>query len=167
MADRLQVLDGQTLLSFTYDDMLRYSGPHSPAGVAMAFQAMRGAFPRLHPGGVPRRREIWVDTAFRGPGGRDGFELVTRAVTGGRYTVTAELERAELGMASEQFVFRMRYGDVACTLAVRPGLVTDEFVTMARKEDRSPAEEEQFTAMKQAMADQVLAATADRVFDID
>src|SRR5579884_3197018 len=105
VADRLQVLDGPALLSFTYDDMLRYSGPHSPAGVAMAFQAMRGAFPRIDAGGVPRRREIWIDTAFRGPGGRDGFELVTRAVTEGRYTVTADLERPELGMASEQFVF--------------------------------------------------------------
>ncbi|MGH9125664.1 MAG: hypothetical protein ACRDZ8_13195 [Acidimicrobiales bacterium] len=167
MAARLQVLDGTTLLTFTYDDLLRYAGPHSPAGVAMAFQAMRGAFPRLDPEAAPRRREISVDTAFRGPGGRDGFELVTRAVTGGRYTVTADLERAELGMASEQFVFRLRYRDVACTLAVRRGLVTDEFVLMARKEDRTPAEEQEFTAMKQAMADQVLAATPDNVFDIE
>ncbi len=35
---------GQTI-AFTFDDMIRYHGPHSPAGVAVAFKAMLRAFP--------------------------------------------------------------------------------------------------------------------------
>ena len=73
--------------------MMRYHGAHSPAGVAMAFKVMRRAFDELSPGAPPPRRSVVVRTAFRGPGARDGFEAVTRAVTEGRYTVDRSLLR--------------------------------------------------------------------------
>ena len=72
---------------FHFDDMMRYHGPGSPVGVAVAFKAMQRAFDVLSPDEPPQRRSIVVRTAFRGPGGRDGFEAVTRAVTDGRFTV--------------------------------------------------------------------------------
>ena len=62
-------------------------------------------------------------TAFAGPGARDGFELVTRAVTDGRYTVDPALARPERGTTLERFVFRLGYRDRAVTLAVREGFV--------------------------------------------
>jgi hypothetical protein len=57
--------------------------------VADAFKAMQRALPILDPNGPVERRQITVHTAFRGPGGRDAFEMVTRAVTGDRYVVPA------------------------------------------------------------------------------
>ena len=71
--------------TFTFDDLIRYHGPHSPGGVAVAFKAMHRAFPLLTSGAPVPRRAVVVRTAFRGPGARDGFEAVTRAVTDGRY----------------------------------------------------------------------------------
>ena len=64
-----------------------YHGPRSPGGVAMAFKVIQRAFDRAVPRRTAQRRSVVVRTAFRGPGARDGFEAVTRAVTDGRYTV--------------------------------------------------------------------------------
>ncbi len=167
MAQRLEVLDDGVLLAFSFAEMLRYSGPGSPAGVALAFKAMELAFSLLDPDGPLERRRIVVETAFRGPGARDGFELVTRGLTEGRYVVDAALERPERGTTLEQFVFRPRYGERAVTLLVREGQVTDEFVAMARKPDRTAADERHFTALKQGMTDRVMAGPPGDVFEVE
>jgi hypothetical protein len=167
VTSRLEVLDEGVLLAFSFDEMLRYSGPGSPAGVAMSFKAMELAFPLLDPEGPLDRRLIVVETAFRGPGARDGFELVTRGLTEGRYVVDAKLERPERGNTLEQFVFRTRYGERAVTLLVREGQVTDEFVAMARKPDRTPDDERHFTDLKQRMADRLMASAPTDIFEVE
>jgi len=167
MASLIEMLDDGSRLRFSFDDMLRYAGPGSPAGVALAYQAMRLAFPRLDPDQPLQRREIAIDTAFRGPGARDGFELVTRGLTEGRYLVTPDLERPERGTTLEQFVWRFRYRDRADTMAIREGLVTDEFIALARTEGRTTAEEQHFTDLKRALAERLLAQRPEDVFDVD
>ena len=82
----LVVLDRGTRLEFGFDDLMRYHGPGSPGGVAHAYKVLERALPLLGED-PPERREVEVATAFGGPGARDGFELVLRAVTEGRYTV--------------------------------------------------------------------------------
>ncbi len=72
---------------------------------------------------MPERRAITVRTAFGGPGARDAFELVLRAVTGERYAVDLTLARPERGRAAERFVF-VPDRDREVTLAVRDGFVT-------------------------------------------
>lgn len=163
----VEVTDEGMVIRFSFEDLLRYAGPGSPAGVAVAFQAMRCAFPLLDPHQPLERREVRIETAFRGPGARDGFELVTRSRTEDRYRVTEDLERAERGVTLAQFVFRLRYADRACTLMVREGLIDDEFIALARKDDRSADDERRFTAFKQAHAERLLAERAEDVFDLD
>ena len=80
-------------LTFSFADLMRYHGPDSPGGVAHAYKVLEAALPLLGPGGPCERRAMTVRTAFGGPGARDGFELVTRAVTEGRYVVDAALAR--------------------------------------------------------------------------
>ena len=86
MTEALTVEERGRTIAFTFDDMMRYHGVHSPAGVAMAFKVMQRAFSLLSPARPLPRRSIVVRTAFRGPGARDGFEAVTRAVSDGRTT---------------------------------------------------------------------------------
>lgn len=160
----IEVLDGRRLLSFSYEDVMRYHGPGSPGGVAHAFKVMELAFPLLDPDGPPKRREIVVATAFGGPGARDAFEIVARAVTGDRYVLEAELARPERGRTLERFVFRIAYRERAVTLVVREGFVTEEFIALARKE-RSPEEEARLDVLKQAMADRVMSSPATDVYD--
>ncbi len=166
MTESLQVDDGGRTIAFTFDDMMRYHGPHSPAGVAMAFKVMQRAFGELSPQGPPPRREVTVRTAFRGPGARDGFEAVTRGVTDGRYTVDRSLVRSDRGRLLEDFVFEVTVGHRSATLLLRDGFVTDEFIDMARTENRTAEQEHRLDELKAALAQRVMAASAADVYDV-
>jgi hypothetical protein len=161
----IAVLDRGRSLAFTFEDLMRYHGPGSPGGVAHAFKVMERAWPLLDSGGAPERREIRVETAFGGPGARDAFELVTRAVTEQRYVVDVALARPELGLTRERFVFRLGYRGRTATLLLRESYVTEEFIELARRQERSPEEEARLDGLKLEMADRVMGATAEEVYD--
>ncbi|MHB1534835.1 MAG: hypothetical protein ACYC1D_09550 [Acidimicrobiales bacterium] len=160
----VEVVDDGTRVAFSFDEMLRYSGPGSPAGVALAYQAMQCGFPQLAPVASLERREITVETPFGGPGARDGFELVTRAVNEGRYTVDFGLKRPERGPTLEAFLFHLAYRDRKVTLLVQEGVVSDEFVLLAQKEDRDPNDERRLTELKAELANRLLASSPGEVF---
>jgi hypothetical protein len=166
MTEALTVEERGRTITFTFDDMMRYHGPHSPAGVAMAFKVMQRAFAALSPDRPPKRRSIVVHTAFRGPGARDGFEAVTRAVSDGRYTVDRALVRADRGRLLEDFVFVVGIADHAATLLLRDGFVTEEFIDLARAENRTDVEEQRLDELKAQLAQRVMAAPASEVYDI-
>ena len=155
------------MIAFSFDDMLRYHGGGSPGGVAHAFKVLERALPLLDPDGPCERREIAVDTAFGGPGARDAFELVTRAVTGDRLRIDESLARPERGRTLERFVFRLRYRDRSVTLALREGFVTEEFIDLARTQSRSAEQERRLDTLKLEMADRVMARPAAEVYDAD
>ena len=165
MSSTIEVVDQGHPVAFSFEDMMRYHGPGSPGGVAHAFKVLERALPLLAPDRSPERREITIQSAFRGSGARDGFELVTRAVTEDRFVVDPGLERPERGRTLERFVFRLGYRGRVVTLAVREGYVTDEFIELARKEGRTPDEEIRLTALKREMADRLMAAPAADVYD--
>jgi hypothetical protein len=162
----IDVCDQGQVLAFSFEDLMRYHGPGSPGGVAHAFKVLERALPLLEPDGPPERREIAIRTAFGGPGARDGFELVTRAVTGERYVVDPALARPERGMAMERFVFELGYRGRTVTLIVREGYVSDEFIALARTELRTAAEEIRLTALKCEMAARITAVRAADVYDV-
>jgi hypothetical protein len=162
----IEILDRGQPIGFMFEDMMRFHGPASPGGVAHAFKVMERAWPLLDAAAAPERRELTVDTAFGGPGARDAFELVTRAVSEGRYVVDRALARLELGRARERFVFRLGYRGSAVTLLVREGFVTDEFIELARKSDPTPEDAARLDALKKQMADLVMATPAAEVYDV-
>lgn len=166
MADTIQVLERGQTLDFSFADMLRYAGPHSPAGVAAAFKVMQRAFPLLSPGGPVQRRLVVVRTAFQGPGARDGFEAVTRAVTDGRYTVDLDLARPDRGRLLQSFVFEIGVGGRSARLLLRGGFVTEAFIDLAAKPDRSDAEEDRLDGLKADLARRLLAAPARDAYDV-
>jgi hypothetical protein len=166
MAETIRVQERGQVLEFTFADMLRYAGPYSPAGVANAFKVMQCAFALLSPTELPQRRSVAVRTAFQGPGARDGFELVTRAVTDGRYVVDLGLARPERGRLLQSFVFEVRIGDRSASLLLRDGFVTEEFIDLAGKPDRGDAEEIRLDELKADLAHRLLAAPADAVYEV-
>lgn len=167
MRDAIEVQDEGRAVSFSFEEMLRYSGPGSPGGVALGFKVMERAFPLLDPDALVERREVVVDSAFRGPGVRDACELVTRGLTDGRYTVVAALERPERGHTLETFAFRLGYRARRVSLLLREGIVSEEFIRLAQWPDLTDDEEARFTAMKQALADELMASAADAVLDVE
>ena len=165
MAETIEVTELGRTITFTFDDMMRYHGTGSPGGVANAFKVLQRAFAVLSPDEPPPRRSIVVRTAFRGPGARDGVEAVTRAVSDGRYTVDRTLARPDRGRLVEDFVFQVSIDDRAVTLLLRDGFVTDEFIDLARKDDRTPAEEQRLDTLKLQLAERVMSAPAADVYE--
>jgi hypothetical protein len=162
----IDVAERGRLMTFSYEDMMRYHGPGSPGGVAHAFKVLERALPLLDPLRPCERRELVIDTAFGGPGARDAFELVTRAVTGNRYRVDAGLARPERGRTLERFVFQLGYRERRATLVLRDGFVTDEFIDLARATERTPAQEQRLDRLKLEMASRVLDRPASEVYDL-
>ena len=165
VVESLLVEEGGRTITFTFDHLIPYHGPHSPAGVAVAFKAMHRAFPLLSPDGPPPRRSIVVRTAFRGPGARDGFEAVTRAVSDDRYTVDRSLVRSDRGRLLEDFVFMLGIGERTVTVLLHDGFVTREFIDLARTENRTDAQERRLDELKAQLAQRVLNTPTEDVFD--
>ncbi len=164
---QLEVTERGQTIAFSFEDMMKYHGPGSPGGVAQAFKVMERAFPALAPDGPPARRDISIRTSFGGPGARDGFEAVTRALTGERYTVDAGLARPELGRERERFVFEVSCGERSVTLAVRDGIIDPEFIDLVRTEGRDEEQKQRLEVLKAELAERTMAAAAADVYDID
>ena len=164
--DRIVVLDDRREVSFSFEEMLNYHGGGSPGGVAHAFKVLELSLPLLDAGRRLERRTIVIETAFGGPGARDAFELVTRAVSEERFNVDSSLVRPENGQARERFVFRLSYGESAVTLALRHGFVTEEFIDLTRRATRTAAEDDRLAAMKADMATRVMGAAATDVYEV-
>jgi hypothetical protein len=166
MTAAIEVVDRGRLCSFSFEDILRYHGGGSPGGVAHAYKVLERALPLLEPHGACERREIVVGTAFGGPGARDAFEIVTRAVTEDRFRIDPSLAQPERGRTLERFVFRLAYRDRSVTLALREGFVTDDFIELARADARSAEQEQRLDLLKQQMADRVMSRPANEVYDV-
>lgn len=165
MKATLDVLDHGELVSMSFDDLLKYHGRSSIGGVAHGFKVMERALPLLCDGQPPERHRIQIESAFPGPGARDAFEMVTRAVTGGRYSVDLELAGAEAPEAPEgRYFFRFGYGETTLDLTLLDGHVRNDFIELVRKKDKAPAEEERVAWLKQEMADRLMSLPADEVY---
>lgn len=162
----LTVLENGHELHYDYADLMHYHGFGFPGGVAHAFKVMQRALPLLDAGHPPERREIDIRTAFRGPGARDAFEMVTRGLTEGRYVVDAALERPERGETLMRYVFVLTYRGTTVRLQIRDGIVRDEFIGLGRKPDRTAEEDARLEYLKREMADRLLALPAEEAYDV-
>ena len=163
---RLEILDHGQPITFVFEDLLKYHGRSAIGGVAHGFKVMERALPLLAGGGPPERSGIVIDSAFGGAGARDAFEMVTRAVTGGRFRFDPELAPDAPDSPIGRYFFRFTYGDgPAVELTLRPGLISDEFLDLAKRGASSPDEEARLAWLKQDMADRLMALPAGDVYD--
>ena len=162
----LTVRESGRELTYTIDTLTAYHGFGYPGGVAHAFKAMEVALPLLDPEGPPERREIHIATPFKGPGGRDAFEMVTRCVTDGRFTVDANLMKPERGDILKGYVFNFTYRNQTVFTQIRDGHVREEFILLGRKQDRTPDEDDRLAFLKTEMADRLLATPAADVYEV-
>lgn len=163
----LTVLDRGDPLGVSVHDARTYHGYRSIAGIAHGFKAMQRVWPLLAGGQPPERYELRIDSAFAGEGARDAFEIVTRAVTGGRYRLVPEIAPPQAPEAPEgSFFFRFRYRDTTVDTTLRAGFVSDEFLKRVRRGTQTRAEEETLTGMKQEMAAQIMALPPEEVYDV-
>jgi hypothetical protein len=166
VTETIRVRERGRTIEFSFEDMMKYHGPGSPGGVANAFKALQRAFAVLSPDRPPERRSIAVRTAFRGPGARDGFEAVTRAVSEDRYTIDPALTHSDRGRLLETFVFEISMGDQMVTLLLREGFVTEQFIDLAQKGTRTSQEEAMLDELKAKLAERIMATSAADVYEL-
>jgi hypothetical protein len=162
----LVVRDQGQPISISFDDLLKFHGRSSIAGLAHAFKAMERGFPYLSPGGPPERYDLTVESGFPGGGARDAFEMVTRAVTGDRYQLTAEARPGVPEAPGGHFFFRLGYRGTVIELTLRDGLVPEEFLDFACKEGPTPAEADRAQQLKEEMAERLLSMPPEEVYDV-
>lgn len=158
--------DGRTL-DFTFADLMNYHGGGSPGGVAQAFKVLELTLPLLSPDEPPERREISLRTPFGGPGFRDAVEMVTRAVTGGRFVEDPGLVEPELGRNRDQFVFHVAYRDRSVTVRIRDGVTRDDFIELLHTANRTSEQDAHFETLKREFADRLMAGPAAAAYEVN
>ncbi|CAG7615803.1 hypothetical protein PAESOLCIP111_01828 [Paenibacillus solanacearum] len=84
----IRIKDNKETLEIRFADIRKYHGSLALMAVAVGFRSLQAAFGELFgTGEAPQRKSISVLSGHAGPGFRDAFEFVTRAVTRGAYTV--------------------------------------------------------------------------------
>lgn len=165
--DILTVHENGRPIEYAYADLVKYHGHGYLGGVALAFKALQRGLPLLADGQPPERSEIALDTAFPGPGGRDGFEMVTRMVSGGRYAVAFAIAGADVPKSpTGSYFFRFKYRGRAVDLALRPGIVREEFLRLARQDKLDAQEKARLEELKADMAERLMAQPAEALFDV-
>lgn len=92
--------------------------------------------------------------------------MVTRALTEGRHIVDPALLRPERGPTLESFLWVLTYRERSLEVAVRDGVIGDEFGALARMSTRSIEEEGRLTELKGELMDSVMARTPTETFDV-
>lgn len=144
-----------------------YHGQSALAMAAIVFQAQRAAFAVLSPENTPARRDISIVSGHPGPGVRDAFEFVTRAVTRGAYSVDRALPEARFVPGHDiSYSFRITLGERTAEMALLPGVLPQRFFELVFAKDRTTAQERELSALKRSIAEDVLAKDPGALFTI-
>lgn len=169
MEDRtIRIMDDDDLIRIEFADVERYHGQHSIAGAALGYQVLRAALAALHPDDLSRRGEVAIVTGHPGPGFRDAFELVTRAVTHQRYTVDVTRPDGRYNpFSAHAYSWSITSGDRAVELVLREGLIPHRFFELWSLVGRGVATPEDWAELvrvKRGLADTVLTMPPEALF---
>jgi hypothetical protein len=163
----------KVLLGADYDDISAYHGGRYPAGTALGYKALELARSLLFPdGGDFLRGECSVRTPFAGTGFEDAVEMVLRCTSLGRYTLDLDMPVPQGTVPAPvrgKFFYRFSQGDGYAELAVKPGLVPEEFYKIS--EDlhwkRVPPEaEERALELRRKIEAALMALAPAAIFDV-
>lgn len=125
----LLVQDDEGEIAFQREDLMRYSGSRGLIASGVVLRLMLQASKDLCPDKIPHRKKFYFKSAFPGDEVRDGIELVTRAVTDGRYILDTTIApdcAAKTPLGGGMY-FEVRYEDRAYAYALDPSIFTDEW----------------------------------------
>jgi hypothetical protein len=170
------------LLRADYDDISAYHGGRYPAGTALGHKALQFAHSLLFSslpipteGNIERnfvRGKCSVETSFAGKGFEDALEMVLRCTSLNRYALDLDMPVPQGTVPAPvrgKFFYRFSQEDGRAELAVKPGLVPEEFYKIS--EDlhfkRVPPEAEaQALELRREIETALLALDPADIFDV-
>lgn len=163
----VRVMGEEEAVTIGFDVVRAYHGQAALAMLAIMFQGLRLTLPHLSPDGPARRADISVVSGHPGPGVRDAFECVTRAVTRQAYTVDRSLPDSRFNPHGDMsYSFRIALGGREVSAALEPGTLPDRFFALLKPPSggRSAAEAQEFSLLKREIAARVLASEPASLF---
>jgi hypothetical protein len=169
----IQIRDQQDILSFSFDDLVKYHGRFNIGGAAMAFRVLAEGFARLSPAAVPERSQISFKSGLgeRGTGVIDAIEMVTRAKTRGRLTLEQSWLADKPGSPTPdgrgKYYFELTVADKQLGFELRSGLIPAEFIELTRKlhaKTITEQEQQRLRQIKESLAPTILAAPFSDLF---
>ena len=137
----IRIYDEPSDLTFVFDDLVRFHGTKSICGLTVSFKVMEAAWQELWTGAPPRREEMSVASGFPGPGTRDGFEMVTRAVSRDAFRIIPDAKPTPLvsEAAKGAYFFQLSDNRQIIELGLKPGMLPDDFIRRRRAMARGEA----------------------------
>ncbi|RZS31916.1 hypothetical protein EV687_2596 [Corticibacter populi] len=152
-------------LHVPFEAVRAYHGHAALAMLALTYQGLSGAIRCLEVAGRPvARADLDVLSGHPGPGVRDAFECVTRAVTRERYCVDTDLPWARHDPSrsrSYSFVLTAQMRHVRAIL--RPGVLPPRFFELLAGAPGKHAGE--FSELKRSIACAALGQSPDALYD--
>lgn len=152
-----RVVEAEGLIDIPFSAVEAYHGHTALTMLALTYQGLYGAMAKLGADDKPlSRSELSVLSGHPGPGVRDAFECVTRAVTRGCYVVDKSLPWARYnqgGTQSYSFILSSQGREVRAVL--REGVLPQRFFELLVS--REPQELVEFQALRRVLARDVLA----------
>lgn len=131
----LSIADQDGPLEIGFEDLKKFHGTRSICGLSVGFTILSAAWPHLSAGQPLPRDTIEIETGFPGPGARDAFEMVTRAVSREAYHIRTGISPGpQIAEAAKgAYWFRVSSGGKAVEFGLKPEVVPAEFVARRRK----------------------------------
>lgn len=174
MKNTLAIKDRDTVLYISYEDMIKYHGRFHIAGVAMAFKALELGFSKLLTDEIPARNKVAFASGLgeSATGVLDAVEMATRARSRGKLAVDTALGKditAPPTPAGGKFYFEITYDEVKIGLALKEGLVPEEFMILSQKAINRSLDQEganRLQEVKEEMAANLMAKKAEELFNV-
>lgn len=130
----IEISSDPTNLTFEFEDLVRFHGTQSICGLTVSFKVMEAAWQKIWSDTPPKRNEITVASGFPGPGTRDGFEMVTRAVSRDAYSVIPDAKPGPLvcEAAKGAYFFQISDERQIIELGLKPGMLPSDFIPRRR-----------------------------------
>jgi len=167
---RIKDIDG--VLEFGLDDLVKFHGTRSICGLTVGYKVLERAFDVLGAREAPLQREaISVATAFPGPGARDAFECVTRAVSRQQFEVLKDVSASDqiAEAAFGAYYFRVNHDGATVEIGVKPGVIRDEFLKLRRAEKNGEATDKElkrFRTLQWELSNRIRDADPEQVVNI-
>jgi len=167
--DAIRIMDDDDEVEIRFSDVERYHGQHSIAGAALGFQVLRCALGALHPEGHATRGDVAIVSGHPGPGFRDAFELVTRAVTRGLYEVDHDRPDGRYNpFGTHAYSWSVTSAGRRADLVLRPDLIPHRFFELWNLLGKEGGDDvwPELVRVKRGVADTVLAMPLEDLFAV-
>ena len=171
MADNITIVDDGDVLEIGFADVYRFHGPGSLAGAAVGFKALQAALAALFPDAPPTRTELSIISGHPGPGVRDAFELVCRAVTRKAYLVDTTRPLARWNpFKGLSFSFLVKVADGRSAEAVlKEGVLPHRFfelLHLVALPEATAARQDELRRLKKSLAAQIVGTPSDALYTV-